>query len=74
MNQVLFIGSESLWQRGHPDGHPMRAERLRDTWEMLHAYDAFAAPQVRIVAPRYPTDEDLLTFHTRVRMSRSFVR
>ncbi len=65
MNQVLFIGSESLWKRGHPDGHPMRPERLRDTWEMLHAYDAFAAPHVRIVAPRYPTDDDLLTFHTR---------
>jgi acetoin utilization protein AcuC len=65
MNQVLFIGNESLWNRGHPTGHPMRPERLHDTWAMLRAYDAFAAPHLRTVAPRYPSDDDLLTFHTR---------
>ncbi len=65
MEEILFIGNQSLWTIGHPEGHPMRPERLRDTWEMLHAYNAFDAPHIRIVAPRYPSDDELLTFHTR---------
>jgi acetoin utilization protein AcuC len=38
---------------------------LRDTWEMLHAYDAFATPDTRIVAPRPATEDELATFHSR---------
>ena len=65
MNDVLLIGSESLWNRGHPAGHPLRPERLQDTWDLLLAYGAFDAPHTRVLAPRYPLDDDLFTFHTR---------
>lgn len=64
IERAVLVGSESLWQRGHPQGHPLRPERLRDTWEMLHAYRAFDAPNTLIVPPRYPDDADLHTFHT----------
>jgi acetoin utilization protein AcuC len=64
MTQAAFIGDESLWAGGHPFGHPLRPERLRDTWEMLQAYEAFAAPHRRL-PPRLPTDDELATFHTR---------
>jgi len=65
MTQAALIGSESLWAGGHPPGHPLRPERLRDTWQMLHAYRAFDAPHTRIVAPRPPTEDELTSFHTR---------
>ena len=65
MRRAAFIGDETLWAGGHPPGHPLRPERLRDTWEMLHAYGAFDAPNTRIVPPRLPTDDELATFHTR---------
>lgn len=65
MPRAAFIGDESLWTGGHPPGHPLRPERLRHTWELLHAYRAFDAPHVQIVPPRLPTDDELATFHTR---------
>ena len=65
MVQAAFIGDESLWAGGHPFGHPLRPERLRDTWEMLQAYEAFSAPHLRCLPPRLPTDDELATFHTR---------
>lgn len=65
MAQIVFIGDETLWAGGHPVGHPLRPERLRDTWEMLHGYDAFAAPHLRLVPPRLPTEDELATFHSR---------
>lgn len=65
MSRAAFICHESLWERGHPPGHPLRAERLRATWEMLRAYHAFDAPNVRVLTPRLPSDDELATFHTR---------
>ncbi len=65
MPSVAFIGDETLWAAGHPAGHPLRPERLRDTWEMLHAYHAFDAPHTRLVPPRSPSDDELATFHSR---------
>lgn len=64
MPGAALIGAESLWAGGHPPGHPLRPERLRNTWDMLHAYSAFDAPHTRIVPPRFPTEEELATFHT----------
>lgn len=65
MSQAVFIGDETLWAGGHPTGHPLRPERLHDTWDMLHAYQAFDAPHTRIVSPRSPTEDELATFHAR---------
>jgi acetoin utilization protein AcuC len=65
MKRVVFVADEMLWAAGHPPGHPLRPERLRNTWEMLQAYQAFNAPNTRVVPPRPPTDDELATFHTR---------
>ena len=65
MTRAVFIGDETLWATGHPPGHPLRPERLRNTWDMLHAYRAFDAPNTRVVAPRPPTEDELALFHTR---------
>lgn len=64
MPRAVLVGDESLWEGGHPAGHPLRPGRLQDTWEMLHAYDAFSASNTRIVSPRPPTEAELLKFHT----------
>ncbi len=65
MPQAVFIGDETLWAGGHPPGHPLRPGRMRDTWEMLHAYQAFDAPNSRIVSPRPPSEDELAMFHSR---------
>ena len=65
MPRAAFICDETLWAGGHPPGHPLRPERLRNTWEMLQAYDAFDPPHTQVVAPRAPTEAELATFHTR---------
>lgn len=65
MYRAVFIGDEILWAAGHPPGHPLRPERLRDTWDMLHAYNAFENSATRIVPPRSPTEDELATVHTR---------
>jgi acetoin utilization protein AcuC len=64
MSRAAFICDEALWERGHPVDHPLRPERLRNTWQMLQSYHAFNVPTVRLVPPRPATDEQLATFHT----------
>lgn len=65
MPRAAFICDKALWVVGHPPGHPLRPERLRNTWEMLQAYRAFDASNARVVPPRPATDDELATFHTR---------
>jgi acetoin utilization protein AcuC len=64
MSRAALIGNETLWAGGHPPSHPLRPERLRDTWEMLHAYQAFDSPNTRLADPRPPTADELATFHS----------
>ena len=64
MAEAAFICGETLWAGGHPPGHPLRPERLRDTWDMLQAYRAFDAAHTQVVAPRPPTEDELAMFHT----------
>ena len=65
MSRAALICDRALWAGGHPLGHPLRPERLRDTWEMLQAYHAFDPPNATVVPPRSPTEEELATFHSR---------
>jgi acetoin utilization protein AcuC len=65
MRQAVFLSSPALWQRGHGPQHPLKPERLQRTHELLDEYGAFDAPNVRLVAPRLPTDDELALFHTR---------
>lgn len=64
MRQIVFLSSPEVWQRGHGPEHPLKPERLQRTHELLAEYGAFEAPNVRLVAPRLATKDELLLFHT----------
>jgi acetoin utilization protein AcuC len=63
--QAAFVCSEGLWAYGHGPDHPLKPERLRCTFELLSAYDAFDAPAVHLIPPRPATSEELNLFHSR---------
>ncbi|GET39157.1 acetoin utilization protein AcuC [Microseira wollei] len=65
MRQAIFLSSPDVWQRGHGENHPLKPERLQRTFELLCEYNAFNAPNVRVVSPRLATDDELALFHTR---------
>jgi acetoin utilization protein AcuC len=62
--EATFICSEELWSRGFGEGHPLRPERLKRTYDLLTAYRAFDAPGSHLVEPRPATRDELLLFHT----------
>ena len=62
--QTAFVYDDLLSRHNLSDGHPMKPERLRYSYEMLDAYEAFDAPNTRIVKPRMATEEEILTHHT----------
>jgi acetoin utilization protein AcuC len=62
--EAAFICSEELWSRGFGEGHPLRPERLKRTYDLLTAYRAFDVPGSHLVEPRPATREELLLFHT----------
>jgi acetoin utilization deacetylase AcuC-like enzyme len=62
--EAAFICSEALWSRGFGEGHPLRPERLKRTYELLSAYRAFDVPNSYLRAPDPVIREDLLLFHT----------
>lgn len=64
MTEVVFLSSSAVWQRGHGPDHPLKPERLRRTHELLDELRAFEATNVRLVAPRPATDDELALFHS----------
>jgi acetoin utilization protein AcuC len=62
--RVVFLSSPALWAHEHGGGHPLRAERLQRTHELLEAYGVFERPNVVLRRPPPATDEDLTLFHT----------
>ncbi|MDE2802791.1 MAG: hypothetical protein OXK21_07910, partial [Chloroflexota bacterium] len=46
------------------EGHPMRPVRLRHTYALLCAYEAFEDEHALLVPPRPATLDELTTFHT----------
>jgi acetoin utilization protein AcuC len=63
--KAVFISSEQFWSIKPEVELPLQPERLRRTFELLCAYSAFEAPNVKLVAPRQATNEELALFHTR---------
>ena len=63
-SSVFFLASPEVWAQGHGPNHPLKPERLQRTYELLDAYRAFELPQLELVAPTQPREEDLLLFHT----------
>jgi len=64
MSRVAVLCSENLWRSGHGATHPMKPERLKRTFDLLTAYDAFDDKDSLLVEPRPATKEELCLFHT----------
>ena len=64
MVKTAVVCSEELWQTGHGEDHPLKAERLQRGYEILTAYGAFDGQRSRLIPPRPATREELLLFHT----------
>jgi acetoin utilization protein AcuC len=63
--EAAFICTEELWSGGFGEAHPLKPERLKRTYELLAAYQAFDAPGSRLLPPRRPANRnELLLFHT----------
>ena len=45
------------------DDHPLKATRLRYTYDLLDAYDAFSRENSDLIQPRPATDAEILTVH-----------
>lgn len=65
LRKMAFLSSPTLWAHGHGPEHPMKPERLQRTVKLLEAYGAFKASNVRVIAPRLATEDELALFHTR---------
>jgi len=65
MRKSAFLCSPELWVHGHGGSHPMRAERLEMTYELLEAYGAFDREGSRLIVPEAADEEELALWHTR---------
>ena len=63
--RAVFLSTPALWEHGHGENHPLKPERLRRTFELLEEYQAFAAPNVQVIAPEPATEEELTLVHSR---------
>jgi len=64
MGTVIFLSSPELWSVQPDIGHPLKPQRLRQTFELLSDYGAFDAANVEVISPRSATDEEIAQFHT----------
>lgn len=62
--KAVFICTEELWAQGFGGNHPLKPERLKRTYELLMAYQAFDTPNSHLVSPHPASREELLLFHT----------
>jgi acetoin utilization protein AcuC len=65
MREAVFLNSPDLWALGHGRTHPLKPERLRRAYELLQAYNAFEAPNARLVSPEPASEGQLALFHER---------
>ena len=63
--KAAFVYSDALTRHVLSENHPLKAVRLRYTYELLEAYGAFDAPGASLVKPRPATDEEVLAYHTK---------
>ncbi|HEX76972.1 MAG TPA: acetoin utilization protein AcuC [Dehalococcoidia bacterium] len=64
MSRAAFVYDAALSQHVLRHDHPLRPSRLRLTFELLDAYQAFSLPGSRLVPPRLASDDEVLSFHT----------
>ena len=62
--KTAFVYADELSRHTLSDTHPMKPARLRYTYELLQAYNAFEAPNVSVVAPREALLEEIRWYHS----------
>jgi acetoin utilization protein AcuC len=62
--KAAFIYSDALTRHVLSENHPLKAVRLRYTYELLAAYGVFESPDAMLLAPQPATEEELLRSHT----------
>jgi acetoin utilization protein AcuC len=63
--KAAFVYSDALSGHVLRADHPLRAVRLRYTYDLLRSYGAFEEDGALLLEPRHATDEELATLHTR---------
>ena len=62
--KTAFVYADELSRHTLSETHPMKPARLRYTYELLQAYNAFDAPNVSLVAPREALLEEIQWYHS----------
>ncbi|MCY3542614.1 MAG: acetoin utilization protein AcuC [Chloroflexi bacterium] len=62
--KTAFVYADELSRHTLSETHPMKPARLRYTYELLQAYNAFNAPNVSVVAPREALLEEIQWYHS----------
>ena len=61
--KAAFIYDDAMSRHILRDDHPLKATRLRYTYDLLDAYDAFSRENSDLIQPRPATDAEILTVH-----------
>ena len=61
--KAAFVYNDSLSRHILRSDHPLRSARLRQTYELLEAYQAFDGSNSLLLDPRPATDEEIQTLH-----------
>ncbi len=64
MTRAAYIYNDRMSRHVLRDDHPLRPRRLRLTYELLDAYEAFQHPDALLVDPREATEEELRLVHS----------
>ncbi|MFQ5860157.1 MAG: acetoin utilization protein AcuC [Dehalococcoidia bacterium] len=63
--RAAFVYEDALTRVDLRDDHPLVPSRLRYTYELLEAYQAFDGDRSAVMPPRQATEEEVLGFHQR---------
>ena len=61
---VAFVYSDALTRHVLSDEHPLKAVRLRHTYDLLSSYGVFEEAGALLVEPRGATDDEVKLYHT----------
>ena len=64
VRRAAFVYDDLLTRHILSETHPLKSVRLKHTYDLLQAYEAFGPPSSLLVGPRQASEEELLGFHS----------
>jgi acetoin utilization protein AcuC len=64
MARCVLVYSPALGEFDFGPGHPLRAERVQRTYDLIEAYGVLARPGIETAQPQPASEERLLTIHS----------